>query len=365
MRQLAFASAVVIVFFTALFGSARATDPDQHAQARALLAKHRAYVGWQFGDGTFRTMRITGNVTDEKGKVTQNLVMLSGGLLYANTYTFPQAADVTESTGFTGRVFWQSDINDFTTPIYGDYAKFLAAFTLLQQEGTTELPAAFKGDATVDRRPAGLVRVTMQNGDPIDLYVDPTTGAYLQATIDPDGPDETTFHILSYDDVLPGKKMVSSYRVGNGMAIHRYTKFEPNVTVTDADFHPPAPTAQWSFATGDPVGLTLTHDRILVDATVNGVKGRFILDTGADAIYLDDKFADRAKAAAIKGNSEAYGYEGAIPTRVRRVDSLAVAGAALHNVLVYSQDFAHRDWRGLDREGYDGLIGYDLFAAPS
>jgi hypothetical protein len=31
-------------------------------------------------------------------------------------------------------------------------------------------------------------------------------------------------------------------------------------------------------------------------------------------------------------------------------------------VLVYSQNFASRDWRGLDRQGYDGLIGYDLFA---
>lgn len=362
MRQLALTSAVFIAFFIGLFGGARATDPNQDTQARALLAKHRAYVGWQFGDGTFQTMRITGNLTDEKGKVTEGIAMLSEGLLYANTYTFHQEADVTERTGFTGRVFWRSDINDFTIPIFGDYAKFLASFTLLLQEGTTELPAAFKGDTTVDGKSAGLVRVTMQNGDPVDLYVDPVSGAYLQATIDPDGPYETTFHVLSYANVVPGKKMMASYRVGDGKSVYTYTKFEPNVAVTDADFHPPAATAQWTFGSGEPEALTLTNDRILVDATVNGVKGRFILDTGADAIYLDDKFADRAGAAALKGNSQAYGYEGAIPTRVRRVDTLAVGGSALHNVLVYSQDFARRDWRGLDRQGYDGLIGYDLFA---
>lgn len=36
-------------------------------QALELLAKHKSFVGWQLGDGTFQTMRVTGNITDEKG----------------------------------------------------------------------------------------------------------------------------------------------------------------------------------------------------------------------------------------------------------------------------------------------------------
>ncbi|MGA2760893.1 MAG: hypothetical protein ABSF08_11295, partial [Candidatus Cybelea sp.] len=156
-------------------------------QALALLAKHKAFVGWQFGDGTFQTMRVTGNVTDEKGKQTQTFVLLSDGLLYNDGFTQLKRNGVTERDGFTGNLFWQSNYNGFTTPVYGDYAKFLASVTILRNEGTTELPATYRGTKTIDGKQASIVRVTLKNGDPIDLYVDQDTGAYVQATVDPDG----------------------------------------------------------------------------------------------------------------------------------------------------------------------------------
>jgi hypothetical protein len=356
------ASLAVGVAVAAAFVIARAQAPSQDAKAAALLAKHRAYVGWQFGDGTFTTMRITGSVTDDKGVTTDKVVTLFAGLLYHATYTMLQRDNLTEHSGFTGKVFWYSSINGFTTPVYGDYAKYLASFTVLQQEGTTELPAAFIGEKTVEGKTVDIVRVSLVNGDPIDCYIDPQTGAYVQATIDPDGSYETTIHILSYHDAAPGKKMIGSYRYADEKIVRTNQTFEPNVAVTTEDFHPPAPTAYWTFANDDPYPIKLTADRILVDAAVNGVKGRFMLDTGDDAITLDDQFADRAKAAALRGSGEAETMSGSVPTRVRRVDTLALGGATLHNLLVYSQDFRRRDYRGLDWEGYDGLIGYDLFA---
>ena len=361
MRKVAGALAVLLAVAAALV-TARAQAPTQDAASAALLAKHRAYVGWQFGDGTFRTMRITGDVTNEKGEKTESFVYLSSGLVYHNRYTMLQRDNITQHTGFTGNLFWASDINGFTTPVYGDYAKYLASFTVLLQEGTTELPASFVADKMVDGNTVAIVRVTLTNGDPIDLYVDRNSGAYVQATIDPDGPYETKIHILSYRDVTPGKKMMASYRFGDGKDVHTYETFEPNVSVSDQELHPPPPAASWTFAGQDAVSISLTHYRILVDAAVNGVKGRFILDTGADAIYLDDRYADRANAPLLKGNGEAGTMLGAVKTHVRRVDTFAVGGATLHNVLVYSHDFRESDYRGLDWQGYDGLIGYDLFA---
>jgi len=65
------------------------------AKAAALLAKHRAYVGWQFGDGTLRSMRITGDVTNEKGERTISFVSLSRGLLVHDTYTMIAHGNVT------------------------------------------------------------------------------------------------------------------------------------------------------------------------------------------------------------------------------------------------------------------------------
>ncbi len=361
MRRLAGSLSILVVAATTL-QTARAATPKQDPTAAALLAKHHAYVGWQFGDGTFATMRLTGSVTDEHGKKTQKLVTLSAGVVYHTTDTMLQRDNVTEDAGFTGNLFWRSGINGFTTPIYGDYAKYLASFTVLQQEGTTELPATFVGDKKVDGKSVGVVRVTVPYGDPIDCYVDPQTGAYLQATIDPRGSYETTVHIVAYRDVLAGKKMISAYRLGNDKPLVAYETFEPNVPVSAEELHPPAARASWTFSNSGPLPITLTHDRILLDATVNGISGRFILDTGADGIIFDDQFADRVKAPTLHGSTEAQTLRGAVPTRVRRVNSIALGEATLHNVLVYSQDFRAQDYRGLDWRGYDGLIGYDLFA---
>ena len=354
-----FVAAAVVA--AAMLVPARAQVPAQDSAAAALLAKHRAYVGWHLGDGSFRGMRITGSVSDEKGQQTQRLVLLSDGVLYHDTSTDIARGGLTEHTGFTGRLFWQSNFNGFTTPIYGEYAKYLASLTMLRQEGTTELGATYVGERTIDGKAAGVVRVTLTNGDPIDLYIDPATGAYLQATIDPGGSLESTIHVVSYAEVMPGKKMISAYRIGNDRALYAYDKFEPNVPVTAADLHPPAAKASWTFAS-QPFPVTLTRNRVLINATVNGVAGRFILDSGASTIILDDQFADRAKAPALEGSSEFFTLYGNVKVHTRRVDSISFGGSTLHNALVASEDFYSHDYRGLDRAGYDGLIGYDLFA---
>jgi predicted aspartyl protease len=353
--------AVIAAMMAAGSLAGAATQSDD--RAAALLAKHRTYVGWQFGDASFTTLRITGNVSDEKGAQTDTFVLLSDGPAYNNAYTYVTRGDVTEHVGFTGTLFWSSDLNGFTTPVYGDYAKFLASKTLLFHEGTTELPASYTRDDTIDGKPVSVVRVTLANADPIDLFIDPTTGAYVAATIDPGGAYETTYHVLSYGDVVLGKKMIASYRVDEDKDVASYTKFEPNVLVSDADLHPPAATASWTFDNANPSPITMTHDRMLMDATVNGVKGRFIIDTGADSIYLDDRFADRVNATTRKGMSEGYSLYGEVPTHVRNVSTIGIGGATLHNALVFSQDFRRDNYRGLDWEGYDGLLGFDLFAA--
>jgi hypothetical protein len=360
------ASFLLVIIAAIASPGARAQAPSQDATAAALLAKHRAYAGWQLGDGTFTSMRITGRATDAKGKRIENFSMISAGVVYRNTSTMLDQANATVYTGYTGKLFWRADVNGFPTPVYGDYAKFLASLTILRQEGTTELPATSKGDKTVDGKSLRVVRVTLANGDPIDCFIDPQTGAYVQATIDPDGSYETTIHIHAYADVLPGKKMISSFTRGEDKTLFTYDTFEPNVPIADTDLHPPQPTAFWTFESSDPAPITLTHYRMLVDATVNGVKGRFILDTGADAIILDDRFADRAKATELKATTDFDTIYGSVPTRIRRVDTLSVGGATLHAPIVYSQDFhtsVMGSYRGLDFEELDGLIGYDLFAA--
>lgn len=353
---------VRVLFAMTLLAASPAQPPNDDTQAETLLAKHRAYVGWQFGDGTFKSMRILGDVTNEKGEPTNSFVSLSRGLLVHDTYTMLAHGNVTEHTGFTGSVFWSADSNGFTTPIYGGYAKYLASSAVLGLEGTTELPATYRGETTIGGKAIAIVRVTLKNADAIDLYEDPATGAYVQATVDPGGAYEKVLHIVAYAEAMPGKKMISAYRIGNDPELHTYRSFEPNAPVSDADLHPPAPAASWTFGDPKPVPLSLHRSRILIEATINGVKGRFILDTGATAIVLDDQFAQRAGASVIGGPGEASTFYGKVRTQTRRVATIAVGGSTLHNVFVDSEDFRAHDYRGLDGEGYDGLMGYDLFA---
>jgi hypothetical protein len=340
----------------------RAAEVRADPAAQALLQKHRDYVGWQFGDGTFRSMRISGSVADDKGKKIHDVTAAFLGPAFRETVTRLDQDGTTADRGFTGSIFWQSFTSGFTIPIYGEAAKSMAAYTMLLLEGTSGLNGLSKGPRTMDGKSVQLVRVSMEHVDPIDLYIDPGTGAYVAATIDPDGASEETYHIVSYADVMPGKKAIGSYRIGDSKHLYTNEHFEPNAEITPEELHPPKTTASWSFASTEPVPIRLTHDRILVDATVNGMKGTFILDTGSDAIRLDDKFADRAGVRVLKGSSKAYSIYDEVNERLRSVDKIDFGNASLQNALVYSEDFERFGYKGLDEQGYAGLMGFDFFA---
>ena len=54
-----------------------------------LLSKHRAFVGWQLGDGAFRTIRLTRVRSGGEGQVTQRGTEYRIGIVYRNRYVFP------------------------------------------------------------------------------------------------------------------------------------------------------------------------------------------------------------------------------------------------------------------------------------
>ena len=150
-------------------------------------------------------------------------------------------------------------------PIFGEAAKVMALTTMLLQEGTTGLPGTFQGNKNVDGKQYPVVRVTMVFGDPIDLYIDPTTGAYVKAVIDPDGSQRNDVSHRSYSEALyPAKRW--SHRIASTIATMstQNKKFEPNTDVTNEELHPPQATASWTFSSDQPVPITMTHDRILV-----------------------------------------------------------------------------------------------------
>ncbi|HTU81126.1 MAG TPA: retropepsin-like aspartic protease [Candidatus Acidoferrales bacterium] len=342
MRFRFLAAAIALAGLLIPFGPAQADD------AAALLAKHRAYAGWQFGDGTFRSWQISGSSVRANGTVESRWSTLQTGAIFRSAAKYGQ-------WGYTGNVFWRSDENGFVHPDYSKAQAYQVSWTALFAEATTELDGTLRANETVDGATLPVVRVTPPHGDAIDLAVDPASGAYRRAVIDPGGAYETTVDILGYADVLPGKKMIVRYRE-DGSANVRELKIEPNVAVAADEFHPPAATATWTFANANPFAISVKPHAIFLDATVNGVKGRFILDTGADGIFLGRSFAERAHMRTI-GRSETYGMTGGESISIERADSVAIGGNTLSNVIVSSGDLFAEE----DDEYVDGLIGQPLF----
>jgi hypothetical protein len=355
MRRLILLLAALSVFIPV---SARADD------AAALLAKHKAFAGWQFGDGSLRSMIVDSKMTNSSNVTVYTEHDMRLGLAERVTRTGKDGA--TSDSGFTGRVFWATNHNGFTYPTLGS-EKFAVAQSIIFNEVSTGLPGAFRGTQTIDGSIYDVVRVQASKADAIDLYVDPQTGAYRRAVIDPGGSEEATLDILAYSEIAPGKKIISQWKWRNSKYSHAVTHAVANAELTPDELHPPQQTAKWSFASGEPIPLHVRtgdpwagdrqNHRLrgwFVDAIIDGVKGEFMIDTGADGIVLNSAFVGRLHPKRI-GTAYAYGVGGSVKSDIERVDRVQIGGNTLHNVYV-NED------RLDDDPNYGGLIGFDLFA---
>src|ERR1700680_3390092 len=109
-------------------------------EAAALLAKHKAYVGWEFGDGTFKTLRVDGTLSrpGKDGKLTPVLtaVDLRRGVVHRQVSTSLEDGSGSVS-GFNGNAFWYSDENGFTVPVLSEQLKVALAQMVVLEEATT------------------------------------------------------------------------------------------------------------------------------------------------------------------------------------------------------------------------------------
>ena len=323
--------------------------------AAALLAKHKAYAGWQAGDGAIASLRESGTVTLD-GRAIAVIRAVSRGPVFRESYV--RAAGGTFDDGFTGRVLWSSNQNGFTVQTIGEAARFRYTLSALFGQGLTSLPGSIARTEMLDGTLVTWVRVAPEVGVAAELAIDPATGNLKRAVLDPNGKYETRLDVLGYTDVGGGKRVLSSWRYTGTKSVHAYTTIEANKPVTDDELHPPKQTATWTFdpAVGT-VPVELTKDRIYVYATVNGVRGKFVLDTGAGTIAFTDSFARRAGAKRI-GADTVTGIGGSATANLYKADTIAFGANVLHDVIIYTG----LDERGSSESDVVGLIGFDLLA---
>lgn len=315
------------------------------------------------GDGSITSLVLRGDMAYQKdgaSKTYATVKQVQSGLAHRTTM---DTEDGGRDYGFTGRMFWETNENGFTHPILGDPLKVDIAEDLLFNEAISEMTGTMKGTATVDGTPCTVVQVQNQASFPLNVCID-NTGAVRQAVIDPGGAHEETIDVLGYADALGGKKIISKWHYDGSKYTHEWTNIKANAYVSDSALHPPTQTATWTFASGQAFPIEFKNNdnnrAIYISATFNGVKGRFILDTGAGGIFLNKSFAARVHMKPIAA-STAYGIGGSSKTEVGKVQTMQVGGNTLTNVIVTasSDDL----WDGKDNDGneMDGLIGYDLF----
>ena len=319
------------------------------------MAKHASYVGWHAGDGVVKTLREAGQVTVGTSSVAR-IRMLRFGIAFRETTE--DARGLENDAGFTGNVFWTSNSNGFTIRPIGEVARYLVDDQSLFGELTGAYTPALLRHEAVDGADTAVLRLTHSVGYPLDVYVDLATGAYKRAVIDPGGKYEEIINGLRYTEVA-GKRFISAWHYGNSKRINEYAKIELNPDVAADELRPPAQTATWTFgAESVPVELKEgPFPRIFIEATMNGVKGKFVFDTGASSTVVVDSFARRAAAKRI-GETRIGGIGGSAAANLFRIDSLGVGRSTLHNLVITS---------GLDEQWFEqeqvvGLLGFDLLA---
>lgn len=371
----AFISACVSVCAVSLLGVGDDTA--------ALLAKHKAFMGWAYGDGSLGSLRETlvlpaaspkpdstpaaapkpGRSPDPLGPRAGRMTIARRQLLYRETawaYERP-----IRDEGFTGSLVWVASENGFTERMRGHGAAMSLTTDIIDAEAFGEVPAALRSPVTFDGKKASVVRITPNQGVAADLFFG-DDGALLGYTLDPDDPDERqTVHFVAYGEFQAHKRYVKALRFGDSARTYEVTDFQPNANVSEADLHPPASRATWTF--GEPHSVPVTIRRstyvgsaVFVDLSVNGHVGHFLVDSGAGGTILSDHFAQIAGVTEV-GRSAFSGVNGGvIAATTVKIDTIKIGGNTLHDLIAERAPPVAAGQR--EDTTTDGIIGFDLFA---
>lgn len=178
--------------------------------------------------------------------------------------------------GFTGSVYWTSSQNGFTLRPVGEIARYLydeaAAFGELTGMFTPQL---LRTGVQVDGAEASVLRLTSPIGYPIDVYVDPQTGAYRRIVIDPDGKYASVIDGIAYT-TIGSRRFISAWHDETSTSTYTYTSIEPNAAPDADELRPPKQIASWTFG-AEPAKIESTDGnvpRIDVDASDRSTTGR-------------------------------------------------------------------------------------------
>jgi hypothetical protein len=363
-----------VLFASAIWlAGAQRSSALETQTAATLLAKHRTFVGWTPGDGTLTSWKATyerfarpkdGETPSPASEPSEIFVQTRRGVVFRDTATRGDDGAIQTDSGFTGRLFWSTNVDGFPVTEYDDSARSDMAYNAIMDETISSLPATSRGTAQIDGATYDVARVTVPNGFPVDLYVG-SDGAYRRAIINPDDRwGRQTYEIEAYVDALPGKKIIGTFGSRSTHLVLKHV--DANPTIADADLVPPKPRAHWDFKSSDPIPVqVVSHPQVFGDsagravlfrASIDGHEGTFLLDSGDGAgITLFNPYAADIGLKPI-GSGGYVGVNGnSVGADYAKVSEVKIGGNVLHDAIV---ERSH----GSSFSGVDGIMGFDILA---
>ncbi len=312
-----------------------------------IFAKHAAAVGYSLSSGAkpyVREMKVASNA-DGIAR-TWTYVLKQAGAFYRVDYTENGRRS---AEGFDGHGFWHSDINGNIEYDIGDARPYDVTAGVLQAEGFDATLAPEMRNPTEQDY---VVRVHPKSGATADVYFNKTTFLEDREVIAPEnGGGGETFK--QYE--RQGPVMLATQRE-SGETVYTMTKFQWDAPLTADDFSAPPRRSFMTFPQSGKTTVSFDDDKdsgIIIEATVNGIKGRFLLDTGAGGTYFGTAFASRAGLTPLDATST-IGIGGASKDHYAKIASLQIGDS---NV----KDF-YGIITGAKLVGFDGLFGYDVLS---
>lgn len=324
-----------------------AADAAENAPtALEIFARHEQAIGYSLGDGKSKPyqMETTTTWTSGGGKQTRSTIIKRAGVYFHNEST---RNGRTSGFGFDGRVFWQRNYNGNVSIDTAQERAFDVTWAVIRSEAY---------DATVNpeviRVTPGeyVVRIQPKDAVPADVYFDRQTYYVKRVDVDPlQDPNSIVYSDFKrFGSVVFATKWTQA---GVQTAVDTVLWDAP---LTVDDFSAPNQRDYATFPASGSTSLSFDDriDAVRFDATINGVKGRFLLDSGAALVFINPSFATRAhlKPSDAEVNE---GISETVRTRYAKVDDLAIGDMHLtaFEAQIGDKDFA---------SDFDGLIGYDV-----
>ncbi len=302
----------------------------------AIVRRYRRLLGATAG----ATVRLEGR----RGNVAWRGLRSPAGYRYAVS-----RGDIESAWGADGATAWQREWNGFVG---------YAGAHRRQLERTVErvVSGAIAADASDDggclrihRRVTALRWFYPKDGAPVEIAFDARTAQVAFARIEPSGAN-LRLGGISYLTSRAGRLIGSWALATTGFHADRAEIVPAGAAIDDVP--PPAPRSPLGAPFSLPVAKARGGHALTVTASVNGVPGRFLVDSGATDLTITPAYAKRAGVRS-RWSSGMLGITGFRSSFAARAETLTVGPLTLRRELLLIQD---------QQPGFDGLLGLPLFA---